>query len=293
MEFVLNDQIRGPERRDVLDRRARQTLVSAVVAGAIGARPKKSVPWALGVRTSEKRPDFAAPRHQRELVDCRDHHRRRAVIDFLVDDQDRNAGMWLSCSICPSRTRSVPACRRSRSSSFLPTVSTSTSCFGDTSQPHHGQLVSCAGDVPPASNFSGLRMSWIALWLSSVEPGVTLLPTHSPIVNGSLPKDLSPAAASLLPQKLHRADQRRSALELLQRQEPQRVAHDHGQTATAVIAAQIAPEDGEWPSRRRRRPDRLRSCRRPSGTRANRRRLRSAWCGLCGSDRPETESRAG
>ena len=72
-----------------------RALVSTVIAGAIGVRPQKTVPRTLGVRSSEERPDLAAPRHQRELVDGRDHHRRRPMIDFLVDDQDRNAGMRL------------------------------------------------------------------------------------------------------------------------------------------------------------------------------------------------------
>src|SRR5258708_284399 len=52
------------------------------------------MPWALGIRSSEERADLAAPRHQRELVHCRDHHRRRSMVDFLIDHKDRNAGMW-------------------------------------------------------------------------------------------------------------------------------------------------------------------------------------------------------
>src|ERR1044071_9902804 len=34
-------------------------------------------------------------RSQRELIHCGDHHRWRPMVNFLVDDQNRNAGMWL------------------------------------------------------------------------------------------------------------------------------------------------------------------------------------------------------
>ena len=44
----------------------------------------------------------------------------------------------------------------------------------------------------------------------------------------------------LAPQHLHRADQCRGSLELLQCQQAKRVAHDHGQTARAVEPAEIA-----------------------------------------------------
>src|SRR5258708_5808374 len=93
VEFVLDDQIRGPDRRDVLDCRSRQTLISTMCPAAIGIRPKKSVPWAIGRGSPEKRPNIAAPRHQCELVDCRDHHRRRPEVNFFVDDHNRNAWM--------------------------------------------------------------------------------------------------------------------------------------------------------------------------------------------------------
>ena len=53
MEFVLDDQVRRSDRRDVLDRRARQTFINTVIAGAIGTRPKKSMPRAIGVGSSE------------------------------------------------------------------------------------------------------------------------------------------------------------------------------------------------------------------------------------------------
>ena len=44
----------------------------------------------------------------------------------------------------------------------------------------------------------------------------------------------------LLPRQFHGANQGRGALELLKRQQPQRVAHDDGQAATAVIASPLA-----------------------------------------------------
>ena len=86
MEFVLNDEIGRPDRRDVLNRRARESLVRTVVAGAIGTGPKKTMPWALGARSSEERSDLTAPCHQRELVHGRDHHRWRPMVNFLVDN---------------------------------------------------------------------------------------------------------------------------------------------------------------------------------------------------------------
>ena len=41
---------------------------------------------ALVIDAAEQVPHLRAPSHHRELVHGRDHHRRRAVIDFLVDD---------------------------------------------------------------------------------------------------------------------------------------------------------------------------------------------------------------
>jgi hypothetical protein len=95
VEFVLDDQVWGPDRRDALNSRARQTFIGTVIAGAIGAGPKKPVPRALGIGPSEQSADFTPPRHQCELINCRDHHRRWSMINFLVDDQNRNARMWL------------------------------------------------------------------------------------------------------------------------------------------------------------------------------------------------------
>ena len=78
----------------------------------------------------------------------------------------------------------------------LTTLSTSISRPGAISEPHHGQLVSCAGEVIPAVYLSA-RMASTNAWLSSVLPGATLLPTQSPMVKGTSPRDLSPLVSAV------------------------------------------------------------------------------------------------
>ena len=56
--------------------------------------------------------------------------------------------------------------------------------------------------------------------------GKRLLAERLITLNESIPSEL-----------FHRADQRGGALELLQGQQTQRVAHDHGQPARAVVTA--------------------------------------------------------
>ena len=77
--------------------------------------------------------------------------------------------------------------------------------------------------------------------------------------------------------------QRRGPLELLERQQPQRVAHQHGHArARPTGPSTVALQAAEGHACRRSGPGRPRSCRRRWGTRAGRRRppgrrLRSGW----------------
>src|SRR5690606_32770839 len=48
---------------------------------------------------AEERPYLGAPRHHRELVDGGDHHRRRPVVDLLVDELHRQAGMRVAARL--------------------------------------------------------------------------------------------------------------------------------------------------------------------------------------------------
>ena len=56
---------------------------------------------------------------------------------------------------------------------------------------------------------------------------------------------------SISPKLFHRADQRGGALELLQGQQAQGVAHDHGQTARTVVAAELALQTADRHRERR------------------------------------------
>ena len=77
-----------------------------------------------------------------------------------------------------------------------------------------------------------LRNDFTASSASSVRLGVLFMPTQRPMRNGSLPRWPDPHGGSLAG-----ADERGGTLELLQRQQAQRVAHEHGDAGMARIAA--------------------------------------------------------
>src|SRR4051812_13273105 len=94
MKFVLDDQIGGSDRLDVLYRGLRQVPVYAMSSGAVGVRPQEPMPRTFGADATEQRSSIPAPCHHGELVDCGDHHGRWPMIDFLVDDEGRDTGTW-------------------------------------------------------------------------------------------------------------------------------------------------------------------------------------------------------
>ena len=95
MEFVLDDQVGGTDRANVLELGRRQPAVGAMVAGAVRFRPEKTVAGTFRRRASEQGAGFSPPCHHRELVDGGDHHGRRTMINLLVDHEHRKAGMEL------------------------------------------------------------------------------------------------------------------------------------------------------------------------------------------------------
>ena len=93
MEFVLDDQVRWTDRLDVLDLGGGQALAGLMVAVAICALPEQTMPITLLAYSAEQRSYLTAPRHHGELVHGGNHHRGWAVVDLLVDDQHRQAGV--------------------------------------------------------------------------------------------------------------------------------------------------------------------------------------------------------
>ena len=69
----------------------------------------------------------------------------------------------------------------------------------------------------------------------SIVFGVVPAPTHRPIRNGSLPH----RSSSLATLKLAGAQERRGALELLQREHAERVAHEHRDARPALESAEL------------------------------------------------------
>ncbi len=64
---------------------------SAVVPG-----PQETVALTFLPNDAEQRTHLGAPRHHREFIDGRDHHRGRAVVDLLVDELHRDARMRIA-----------------------------------------------------------------------------------------------------------------------------------------------------------------------------------------------------
>ena len=85
--------------------------------------------------------------------------------------------------------------------------------------------------------------------------------------------------------RLAGTDQGGRSLELLDGEQPQRVAHEHSDTVARRRARRWSAAAAAWPACRRSAPGRPRSCRRPWGTRAGRpsRSPPSARSGCAGS----------
>jgi hypothetical protein len=63
-----------------------------MLAFAIGIRPQQAMALAFAICAAEKSSRFSTPRHHCELIDGPDQHRRRPMVDFLVDHNDRETG---------------------------------------------------------------------------------------------------------------------------------------------------------------------------------------------------------
>src|SRR5690606_7499887 len=95
VELVLDDEVRRTDRPRWLDLRSRMGLPRSVPTAAIVPRPEQPMPLAFLAHIAEQRSNLGTPRHHRELVDRGDHHRRRPVVDLLVDEFHGQTGMRL------------------------------------------------------------------------------------------------------------------------------------------------------------------------------------------------------
>ena len=221
-------------------------------------------PFVLAVDVAEEGAGLADPRQAGELVDRRDQEGRQAAVDRLVHRQHRQrpvagevAGGVGAADLHVLRRRvvrrageAVPAERRAAPRAGL-----------DRRRRLAAVLAGSAGPARPRCR-SRRRRSCRAGWATPPSP------TQSPISIGQSPSSACrrPRPGRLAAHQLQRADDAGGAGELVEREQPQRVAHQH-RDAGAERAAIGDAADGR--SSRRRGRDRPPSCRRRSGRTAD------------------------
>src|SRR5690606_16998383 len=93
VELVLDDEIRRPYAPHRIHLGSGVKFAPPVAASAVVAGPEEPVTLAFLAHVAEERPNLRAPCHHREFVDGGDHHRRRPMVDLLIDQLHRKARM--------------------------------------------------------------------------------------------------------------------------------------------------------------------------------------------------------
>ena len=230
VELILNDQVGWANRVDGLYLRGRKALARLVIAIAIGTLPKQAVAFAFLAHATKQCSHLSTPRHHGELVYGGDHHRGWAVVDLFVDYQHRNPRMRLLAGLALREVAAaflVAAVDKGTARAFVD-LHVSSGC-------HFRATPRATGELRGGCR-SGIVFAGVAHILDG---SVTVLgrPRRHLVANPEADGERFRAEGlvalfqRLAAQYFHGANQRCGTLELLQRQQAQGVAHDHGQAA--------------------------------------------------------------
>ena len=237
VQLVLDDQVGRANEPVRLPRDPRLTARGGMSTRVLIVRGEESVALAEAAHPTEERLDFAPPRHLREFVDGRDHHRRQQPVDLFVDDDDRQPLVRrlrrreLTAAQCirAEGIGSSEVVRRRLDDDIAPRLDLRAAPRAA------AQLRRRAGSqLPPlvaASVLDGLLGVGRRI-------GCRSLANPQTDAERGLAPPLVALGQRLAANDLHRTQQRRCTLELLDRQQAQRVAHDHRQAVRVVQTAQ-------------------------------------------------------
>ena len=252
VQLVLDDQVRWPQPHRRLDHAARQVRPCRMAARSaerreIGILPP--VPRAFGVHQPEQGCGRCLPRQLRQLVHRGDHQAGRQPVDLLVHGEHRQTLVGR----VPRRERAVPLGVRAVHQHPPPQPA---GLHVGRRQPRpapraHRQLQHAAQHPFRATRLGDLPFGL----LEGVRRHRRADPKTDPERRRAPPR--VPGVDPLPAQHLARAHQRRGPLELLRRQQPQRVPHQHRDPARPVIGVRTRPDHALQP------PDRERVRREP------------------------------
>ena len=211
MQLVLDDQVGRQQPATGHGgalRRVARAVEAVLWSSSRSTRPKNAPTWPVhGMR--------------RELVDRGDHEARQPAVDRLVDRQDRQrllaAEVATPVHADDAQVGRLVRVRQQLERERLELRRRTT-----------GSLR--AGSATACGRRSGTRSSRARAESRSLSPlrpirfGVAARPTQRPISNGQSPRSLS---ASFCRSSSKAQIKRRRAAELVEREQPQRVAHQH------------------------------------------------------------------
>ena len=255
MQLVLDDQVGRRER-------LRKLLSDAGLP-----RPVEAC-RVVTVRASQQRAARTRPRQARELVDRRDDEARHATVQRLVHGDDRQRVLSLeSASRVLTQQPELIGMAGVRLDAAIRPRPHELERIGLQPPPAPRTGLHRHGRRLPAVVLEGDRLGAgrrpVALAHLPMRFGVAALPTHRPISNGQAPSRSGASCRSSSSAQI----ERRRAAELVQREQPQRVAHQHRHARGRQRRDRAA---GGAESRTRRGPGTPRSCRRRSGRTADR-----------------------
>ena len=212
MQLVLDNQIRRQEPT-VGKLRTVHWIARSVEACLV-----------MAFHSAEESSHVSCPRQCSKLVDGRNHEARKPPVDRFIHGNDRQRA---NCR----RTRTRGLTHLTNRFVGLSGFGVRRNEFRENFVPHHGHSSSGIGD-----GFLSLSQNLLvrarALFgsLSPLLPirfGVAARPTQRPISNGHSPEFVH----VIPPYEFECADQRRGAAELVERQQAERVAHQHAEAS--------------------------------------------------------------